>query len=60
MEPKIKENQLNETMDSSYSENGTRKKDFRKKNMRLTPRVVNAPYSFQNNQSLNENNEVVD
>ena len=52
-----KESQLNETMDSSYSENGTKKKDFRKKNVRLAPRNPNTSYSLQNNQSIHETND---
>ena len=51
----IRGTQLNETIDSNYSENSTKKKEFRKKNVRLAPRTVNTKYSFQNDQSVNYN-----
>jgi hypothetical protein len=46
-------NELNETVESGYSDFGTKKKDFRKKNVRLAPRTATTSYLFQNNQSVN-------
>ena len=48
----VLENELNETYGSSYSDNGTIKKEFRKKNVRLAPRTVTSKYLLQNSHNV--------